>query len=172
MKKAPALLLLILSFSLAAWYHDSPNPTNEFVIKGKLKNEVTISLAELNSMVAVPIGNIKVTNHKGDVKEEIKNVYGVSFKNILSKAILPFEKPKELSSFYFVCIATDSHQVVFSWNEIFNTDVGNNVYLITEKNGIKLKDIPERILLLSKSDSLSGRRYLKNLKEVRVERVP
>ncbi|MBX7204819.1 MAG: molybdopterin-binding protein [Bacteroidia bacterium] len=164
-------LLLCFTIVLTGWYHYEPQPTNSFSITGKVKNELTLTLSDLISIGGKPVGNILITNHRGEVKEEIKQATGVPLKPLLTKAGIFTYKPHELNTFYIVCISADTHQVVFSWNELFNTEVGNNVYLITEKNGVKLKDMSERILLISKSDSLSGRRYLKNLKEIRVERV-
>jgi len=164
-------LLLCFTFVLTGWYHYEPQPTNSFSITGKVTREFTVTLNDLKSIGGKPIGNILITNHRGEVKEEIKQVSGVPLKPLLIKAGIFTSKPHELNAFYIVCISADTHQVVFSWNELFNTEVGNNVYLITEKKGVKLKEMPERILLLSKSNSISGRRYLKNLKEIRVERV-
>ncbi len=171
MRKIIYPLLLCCIIVLTGWYHYEPQPTNSFTITGKVTRELSVTISDLIAKGGQPIGNIAITNHRGEVKEEIKQVTGVALKPLLIKAGIITSKPHELSTFYFVCISADTHQVVFSWNELFNTEVGNNVYLITEKNGVKLKDMPERILLISKSDSLSGRRYLKNLKEIRVERV-
>ena len=83
-----------------------------------------------------------------------------------------FEKPNELNSYYFTFLSSDNHKVVYSWNEIFNTLVGNSIYVVTETNGVPLKEMPQRILCISKSDSITGRRYIKCLKEIRVEQVP
>lgn len=170
MHKSP-LLLLLVSFTILAWYHWEPSPTEQAIIIGKVWRPIFIYTSNLDSEPTTSLGNIKITNNRGELKEEIKNASGVLLKPYLEKAAIVTSKPGDFNSIYVVCISADSHQVVFSWNELFNTDIGNNVYLITEKNGVKLKDMPERILLISKSDSLSGRRYLKNLKEIRVEQV-
>jgi len=46
--------------------------------------------------------------------------------------------------------------VVFSWNEIYNTDTGIGMYVITEKNGKKMCEMDERILAISSRDFKTG----------------
>ena len=76
-----------------------------------------------------------------------------------------------MNEFYFTCITSDKYKVVFSWNEIFNTEIGNNIFIVTEKDGFKGKEIKDRILILSRSDLIKGRRTIKNLSEIIVSQV-
>jgi hypothetical protein len=79
--------------------------------------------------------------------------------------------PKILSEFYMVCIASDNYKVVFSWNELFNTEVGKHVIIITGENGKTGMELGDRIALLSSADDATGRRFVKGLKKIIVERV-
>ena len=81
------------------------------------------------------------------------------------------DKPKYLNEFYFIFVAADGYKAVFSWNEIFNTETGNSLYLVTEMNGKKLKEIPERILFISTKDFRTGRRYISGLDRIIIKRV-
>ena len=92
-------------------------------------------------------------------------------KDLLGSVDFKSESPKTVSEFYLTLIASDGYKVVFSWNEIFNTEVGDHTYLITEKDGKKIQDLNERILVLSASDYKTGRRYIKGLQEIVVGRV-
>jgi len=76
-----------------------------------------------------------------------------------------------LSEYYFVCIASDNYKVVFSWNEIFNTDTGKSVYIITSQDGKPAAETDTRIALISPKDQMTGRRYVKGLQRIVVERV-
>ncbi|MES2411549.1 MAG: molybdopterin-binding protein, partial [Bacteroidota bacterium] len=78
---------------------------------------------------------------------------------------------KELNEFYFVLVDTDGDKIVFSWNEIFNTEAGNTFYIITEMDGKKLKDMEQKIIFISTSDLKSGRRYIKALEKIQVKRA-
>ncbi len=81
------------------------------------------------------------------------------------------DRPKLFNEFYYTCKASDGYKVVFSWNEIFNTEVGNNIFIVTEQNGVRAKEMMDRIQLVSKSDISKGRRYVENLSEIIVNRV-
>ena len=91
--------------------------------------------------------------------------------DILDKAEIQSATPKELSECYIVCIAADNYKVVFSWNEIFNNKLGESVFILLEHDGKPASQTDDRIALISTSDNATGRRYVKWLKEIRVERV-
>jgi tRNA U34 2-thiouridine synthase MnmA/TrmU len=110
-------------------------------------------------------------NHKGEVKSTVKNMKGVLLKTVLESIEFEYDKPKELNEFYFVFVATDGYKVVFSWNEIYNTEAGNNFYIVTELEGKKMKDMDQRMLFISTADLKSGRRYIKALEKIQVKRV-
>ena len=105
-------------------------PTTEnFSIEGKVKKEMTVSLADLSSYKSYSIDSIVITNHLGERRSTLKNVKGVLLKDILDKVEIDAETPKVLSEYYFVCIASDNYKVVFSWNEIFNNDHQVNQFI-------------------------------------------
>ena len=165
-------MVFIILFSVISVFagHDAA-PTNEFVIKGKVKYEIKVTLGDLENYPEQTVGDIILTNQRGEVKDTIRNLKGVLLKDILKKAELVADRPKILNEFYFACIASDKYKAVFSWNEIFNTDMGNNIFIITEREGKRGKEIKGRILLLSRSDLVKGRRYIENLAEIAVSRA-
>ena len=146
-------------------------PTNQFAISGKVKAELKFTLADLESYETKAIPDIVVTNNSGEVKSTAKGMKGILLKTILDKLEFPIEKPKELNEFYFTFIASDGYKAVFSWNEIFNTETGNNIYIVTEKDGKKLKEMEERILIVTTTDFKTGRRHIKGLEKIIVSRV-
>ena len=117
------------------------------------------------------IGNIKVTNHLGEFKHEDDQLKGVLLKDILGHIVLDAGSPKLYSRFYFTCVGNDGYAVIYSWNELFNTEVGNHVFIIMEKNGIKADKMPESIQMTSAMDFKTGRRYLHNLEKIVVGEV-
>ena len=92
-------------------------------------------------------------------------------KDILDKAEIDAPTPKLLSEYYVVCIASDNYKVVFSWNEIFNSKNGENIYILTEQDGKVASGSDDKIALISTNDIATGRRYVKWLKKITVERV-
>jgi len=146
-------------------------PTDKFVIEGKVKNSFSFSLDQAGQYKGVGIDSIVILNHLLQRKRAIKNIKGVLLKDIIDKAVIEVSSPKLLSEYYITCVATDNYKVVFSWNELFNTDIGNHVMVITEADGKPAKDGEDRIAILSTADQATGRRFVKSLARVIVERI-
>jgi hypothetical protein len=165
-------LMFVLLFASSLIYgQEKTIPTSDFTISGQVKAELKVSLTDFSSYEVKNIGDVKITNHLGAEKSIAKGMKGILLKDLLNKVEFQAENPKVLSEFYFSCVASDGYKVVFSWNELFNTETGNHVFIVTEKDGIKAADLPERILLISTTDFKTGRRYLKSLAKIIVERV-
>ena len=110
-------------------------------------------------------------NHRGDPKDTVKGLKGILLKTILDNVELNAEKPKDYSEFYISLIASDGYKNVYSWNELFNTDVGNHVFVITEMDGKTISEMPQRILVMSLADINTGRRHLIALAKVEFKKA-
>lgn len=164
-------LLLCTLISFAGFSQKDPGRTTSFVISGEVKSPITISLLDLTKYTELSIGDIIITNHLGEKKSEQKALKGVLLKEVLQKAEIMNDSPKVLSEFYFQCKAADGYLVVYSWNELFNSPTGETVFLVTSKNGIKISDLDESILMVSSKDYKTGRRYVKALTSIEVKRA-
>ncbi len=118
------------------------------------------------------IKDVVITNHNGEKKGTSEGLKGILMKDLLDKVQFKVESPKQLSEFFLTFEDSDGYKVVFSWNEIFNTATGDNLYLITEKEGKKITAMDERILIISTTDYKTGRRNVKGLQRVIVGRAP
>ena len=143
--------------------------TRSFGIVGQIKRESVITLDSLAQYPLHAIGDIKVTNHLGEFKHQDDQLKGVLLKDVLSHTELAAPSPKLNSRFFFVCTGIDGYKVVYSWNELYNTETGNHVFIIMEKNGIKAEKMPESIQMTSAMDFKTSRRYLHNLDKIVVE---
>ncbi len=164
-------LLLFSVISISGFCQKESERTTSFVISGEVKSPVTITLVDLAKHPEISIGDVVITNHLGDKKSEQKALKGVLLRDVLQKAEIKSESPKFLSEFYFQCKATDGYLVVYSWNELFNSAVGESVYLLTSKNGKSISDLEESILMISPKDYKTGRRYVKALTSIEVKRA-
>lgn len=169
--KNNVFLLLLLCLTHVAWTQKNIAPTDAFTISGKVAQPKTVSLADLQTYPAVKIKNVVVTNHLGEKKGKARAMKGVLLKTILEGVEFQSESPKVLSEFYLTFVASDGYKVVFSWNEIFNTETGNHLYVVVEKEGKGLSEMDGRMLLLCSTDFKTGRRYLKGLSNIIVNRV-
>ena len=167
------ILFLVLFFTVISASAQKENipATENFSIEGKVKKSLILSLADLSSYKSYTIDSIVITNHLGERKSSLKKVKAVLLKDILDKAEIDAENHKVLSEYYLVCIASDNYKVVFSWNEIFNNDTGKSVYIITAEDGKPATSLDNRIALVSPNDQMTGRRYVKGLHKIVVERI-
>jgi hypothetical protein len=165
-------ILAILCFSSSgAFAQKELKPTQSFVISGEVKAPVTVMLADLKKYKEVVIGDIVITNHLGEKKNDAKGMKGVLLKDVLQSAEINAENPKVLSEFYFLCKATDGYMVVYSWNELFNTATGDTSYIVTEKDGKPASELKDAVQMYSSKDFKTGRRSVYALTSIEVKRA-
>lgn len=158
-------ILSILFTIICYCSYSQTEASNEFKIVGKVKNEKTITLSDLQKYQSVELNNIN-TSCSPKREEKAKSVKVVLLKTILDSVAFQYEKPKMLNYYYFVFVATDGYKIVFSFNEIYNTETGNNLYIVTEMDGKKIQEMDNRILLLTTKDIKGGARNMKSLSKI------
>ena len=162
-------ITILTNFSVSA--QRTIPPTDSLQVTGKIKNPTVYTLADLDTFPKTAIKDQIIYNHNGEVKDTLTGMSGIPLKTLLASIIYVYDKPKFLNEFYFVFIASDGYRVVFSWNEIYNTETGNNFFIVTEMEGQKLKDLGQRILFISTADLKTGRRYIKGLEKIDVRQL-
>lgn len=165
------LLILTVCCTVTVFAQRTVQPTDTILISGNIKRERVITTAQLEGMKSVPLQNHVITNHRGEVKDTLTGLQGVSLKTILDSVDFVYEKPKELSKYAIVLVATDGYTVVYSWNELFNSPTGNSVYLLTQVNGKPLHSCPDRLYSLCVSDVNSGRRFVIGLSAIKIKQL-
>ena len=165
MKYAFIICLLFSGITLRA-QHTGIKPTDWFTISGAVKNEVVISISDLLKYKQVHLGDVVVKKHRGDALDTIKGLSGILLRSLLDSVAIADENPKSYNEYYITLVASDGYKNVYSWNEIFNTPVGDHIYIITEMDGKSISQMPQRILVMSLSDFISGRRHLIGLTDI------
>jgi hypothetical protein len=168
MKQIATIFCVVFSFT--AFAQEKVNPTDEFIVSGKVLHETRFTIADLAKFESHKINDVTITNHLGVKKGMATGLTGVLVKDILEKISFDEPNPKNLSEFFLTFIAIDGYKAVFSWNEIFNTETGNHLFIIIEKQGQKISNMEERILLMSTADFKTGRRHIKSLNKIVVGR--
>ncbi len=165
-------ITLLLASIFAQGHSQSPiTPTDSLVVGGEVDAVTVLRLEDIAEMPSVKIKDIQITNHKGESKGKLQGLRGVPVKAVLQGVSIKCESPKVLSEFYLVFKASDGYKVVFSWNEVFNSKTGDNMYILTEMDGKPLSAMEQRIALVTPTDYQTGRRYVKCLAEITVRRV-
>lgn len=176
-KDLQLMKIRILLLAITLWINYSAEAqrkipsTDSLRIYGQIKNPKLFTLADLDTFRKSIIKDQIIYNHNGEIKDTLRSLTGIPFKTLLESVQYIYNKPKELNEFYFVLIASDGYKVVLSWNEIYNTETGNNFYIITEMGGKNLKDLEQRIMFISAADLKAGRRYIKGLETIEVKRI-
>ena len=149
---------------------DAQNTSENFTVSGEVLKAETIDIAGLSGYTQVHLDSLRIYTHDMQPKGLMKNINGVLLKDILSAIPFNNENPKVLSEYYIECVATDGYIVLFSWNEIFNSETGKHVMIITSKNGTNAEKLDDRVALVSPTDQATGRRYVKWLNRIIIRR--
>ena len=166
-----SLLLILLCVAPFCYTQENIKPTDEFKIIGLVEKTSTITFADISKEKAVSLENFKVTNHLGEFRKEYKNIKAVPLLPILERVAITSPSPKVLSEYYLIFRCSDGYSAVYSWNEIFNTEIGKSIFIITEADNKKLSESSDRILVISTTDFKTGRRHLKGLASIEVKRI-
>ena len=135
------------------------------------KQETNITLEQIRQLPTHSLDSARIYNHTGAYRSTLKNIEGGLLKDLLKNITFPAESPKALSEYYVVCEATDGYRVVFSWNELFNTNVGDHALLVTNIERASLGKEKGPYALLSTADVATGRRYVKGLHYIHIKRI-
>lgn len=164
-----SFLLLLLS-TADGYSQRELIPTEKLHICGEVHQEHWFGMDDLDTFQTQAITDLEIKNNEGVVKNNAVGMRGILLIDLLQAVQYRYEKPRELNLFFFVLMASDGYQVVYSWNELYNSETGNHVFLITEKDGKKINQMDERLLILSASDTNAGRRYVKGVETILVSR--
>ena len=166
------LLIVLISSCLPVWAQHKVEATQQFTIEGLVDKPATINFSAIKKFPQSDLGEVLVRNHRGEEKITAKGVKGVLLRQILDSSVhIATRKPKELSEMYLVLTASDGYKNVYSWNELFNTTVGEHVYIVTETDGKKIEDMDGAILVISTADQHAGTRHFKGLQKIEIKKV-
>lgn len=164
-------LIIALLINSASFAQKTIKTTDSLVITGKVKNPTTFTLADLDTFLKVPIKAPITYNQQGEPRDSLTGMRGIPLKSLLQSIKFDSDEKKYFNEFYFVFVASDEYRVVFSWNEIYTSEAGNNFFIVTEIDGKKLKDMEQRIYFISNADSKRGNRRIKGLKTIDVRQI-
>ena len=159
------LLIITYVITCKILSQSSDFSTNQFTITGKVKSEKTYTVKELQSFPSIELQDINTSCNPRAV-EKTKSIKVVLLKTLLDSVKYEYEKSKNLGYYYFLFVSSDGYKIVFSFNEIYNTEIGNNLYIVTEMENIKLDQMDSRIMLLTTKDIKGGSRNVKGLSKI------
>jgi len=93
---------------------------------------------------------------------------GVLLTDIINSADVVITAHNDTKKMYIIASADDGYKTLFSWQELFNSQVGEGVMVILEKEGRKIYAERGGVDLFSAGDFLTGPRYVKQLSTVTI----
>lgn len=159
-------LLLILLFLTSLFSKDVSYETNELKIEGLVEKKLVLNMDKLQEINDLRIGSKTITLTKNDTTYE-----GVLLKEIIDQAKINIKNRKDLNKVYIMAIASDNYKVLFSWNELFNSKIGDNVLIFLKKNGKLLDKNEGKLALISVEDINENPRHIKWLEKIIVNKI-
>ena len=161
----------VIAFAHPTGTDPSSLVTQTLTVGGRVR--ISLSLTP-DALKAYPVQNppdIALKNRKGETQRVLKGYSGAKLIDLLDKATLVAADPNDLKRTIIVATASDDYKAVFSWNELYNTSVGDGVLVLYAKEGKPLADDEGRIALISINDIGTGPRHVRWLKDVEVRKI-
>lgn len=145
--------------------------TDRLAVAGAVEQPLDLSLDALRLWPAEQIKEVSLKLRPADKNAVAERFRGVPLRTVLEKAKPLSRDHNEVKKIAIVARASDGYAVVFSWNELFNTPVGDGVLVYVERDGKPLGDEEGRIALISAQDLRPSGRHVKWLQAIEVRRV-
>lgn len=159
-------LLLIFVFITQVLFAQKPILlTDSFKITGLVKEEKTIYLSDFKKYPAIELNDVNVSCSPKQ-ENRVSGIRAILLKSVLDSVSFKYEKSRTLNQYYFLFVASDGYKMVFSFNEIYNTEIGKNLFLVTEMEGKTISEMDNRILIITTKDIKGGSRNMKCLEKI------
>ncbi|WP_342619221.1 sulfite oxidase-like oxidoreductase [Rhodoferax sp. GW822-FHT02A01] len=140
-------------------------------VGGRVQRDVLLTPETLGDFAKVTIADTPLRGRTGDALRVLSGYSGIRLTDLLDKAQIVARDHNDLKKTIVVATATDDYKAVFSWNELYNTAIGEGVYVLVTKEGKPLGDEEGRFALISLQDSKTGPRHVRWLADIRATLV-
>lgn len=161
-----ALTFLALLWSAGLAAEGGAPVTTTITVAGNVAHPLSLSVEDLKRYPAHDMDYAPVRDSEhGSGAATVRHYKGCLLRDVLAAATPVENKPRDLRKSYVVASASDGYEVLFSWAELFLSPVGDQVYVVYERDGAPLPDDEGRIALIAVTDTRSVRhvKWLKAL---------
>lgn len=127
------------------------------------------------SLLALPVVTLtqrqRVTSTTGSDSERSIRYAGPLLRELLLNAGFGGQQDRGARPAVIEALATDGYRAVFSWGEVFNTTLGEQILVIAQQDGRALDAAAGPLALRSLGDLRPGPRHVRNLCALRVRRT-
>lgn len=147
-------------------------PGTLLTVKGDGVTAMALGAADLAALPAATLTQkLSVSAGAGAASERSITYSGTLLRDLLLKAGMGGPTDRSARWATVELVATDGYRSVFSWGELFNTAVGEQVLIITAQDGKPLDAAAGPLALRSLADLRPGPRHVRNLCAVSVRRA-
>lgn len=171
-------ILAMTAFSIGATAvgaHPDADPstrvTTSISVTGAVEHALTLGVEDLRAFPTQKVSEVPLVCQTGANLGKLENFKGVRLRDIIEKAKVVAPGHNDVKRMVVIAGASDGYRVVFSWSEIFNSPVGEGVYVFFEKDGMPLGDGEGRIAMVSTKDLRTGPRHVKWLERIEVRKI-
>jgi hypothetical protein len=133
---------------------------------------VAFSESDLRAAGTTRLTQRRTVSAASGIGVEQSTVYdGVLLRDVLARAGLAAATDRSLRTGLVEAIATDGYRAIFSWGELYNAAIGDQVLVIRSQDGTTLDAVAGPLALRSLADLRPGPRHVRNLCAVRVRPV-
>lgn len=142
-------------------------------LEGLAAQPSLLSVEQLRTLPLVDLGPTDIVCMTERLVSRAESLVGVQLKAVLEQAGLSAWPRAERKQTLVLCHGADGYRVIFSWYELFNTAVGEQVLLVIERNGQVLGSAGHgEVALISAADTFRGPRNLHRLARIEILRLP
>ena len=150
---------------------DDGTPSHAVRVSGAVTAPREFDLAALKRLLPRDSGPVQVVCASGATVGKADNYRGVRLREIIDATGLALEGHTDARRMVVVARATDGYLVTFSWNELYNTPIGDEVLVAWEKDGAPLTPREGQLLLISGKDIKTGPRHVRQLRDIEIVRM-
>jgi DMSO/TMAO reductase YedYZ molybdopterin-dependent catalytic subunit len=159
---------MALCCGLAVAAASSAQDSKTLTVSGNVAQTLALTIADLKRYPAHHVDYLPGNSaaRKASIGET-RRYTGCLLREVLAAARPIESKPRALRRSYVVAGASDDYEVVFSWAELFVSPLGDNVYVVYERDGASLPDDEGPIALIAVTDTQAVR-HVKWLRSLRL----
>lgn len=138
-------------------------------VAGKIDHPLALSIDALRHYPPEQIAELQLPGRTAG--DPVSKMRGVRLKALLEQAKVVASDHNTVKKIAVIATARDGYTVVFSWSELFNSEAGDSVLVLFERDGKALSDDEGPLALISGRDIRTGPRHVKWLQRIEVRQI-
>jgi len=165
--------LLLAGACLPVFAHEAvapPAPAQALDVFGAVEQRLAIKADDLRAFPAAQQVVLQLPG-RDPAPGAPSQVKGVRLRDILERAKLVVRDHNTVKKLAIIASASDGYKAVFSWNELFNSELGASALVLYERDGKPLGAGEGPLALVSGKDIRTGPRHVKWLQSIEVRQI-